>query len=175
MRTDTAEGLGIVVICACAGYDVAVASWDSGRWVGQDGEPVTPRCRVCGSDKISSRVFVVQDSLRKQDGRLVSKFDFKPAEKFGRVEFLFSSSQKPFDSATQAAVQVLTDRLASFSPDDYLLLIGSPVLIGLATAVAARYSPVVRMLQWSTRDYIPVTARLADSVEESWAEVWRRQ
>lgn len=104
-------------------------------------------------------VFVVQNqkTIYRNTGELKDKFDFGPAEQFGRVEFLLSPSARPFNLASiQGDLQY---RLRGFSDSDFLLLTGSPVFIGLAVAIAADYNlGNVAMLQWSgaKRTYYPI-------------------
>ncbi len=105
-------------------------------------------------------VFIVQDQKHvdpKQDNQLVSKFDFTAAKKFGKLFHLLKPSASPF--AIQPVLEKLHFDLKTFNDDDYLLLVGSPVLIGCAVAVAADYNDGnVNLLQWSgaKRDYVPV-------------------
>lgn len=106
-----------------------------------------------------SRVFCVQHQHRfdPQLGQLVPKYDLTTAHDFGEVEYLLSPSAAPFHPA--GVLQELHTKLEDFCDADYLLLIGNPVLIGLAMAVAAdRNDGRVKVLQWNGRErrYIPV-------------------
>jgi len=108
-----------------------------------------------------SKVFVVQDTkwVDPKDGQLKPKFDFSPAGEFGELVFLLGSNASPFN--LPPVLTELQERLKEFGDDDYLLLVGSPVLLGLATAIAADYNDGrVNMLQWSgaKHSYIPVRA-----------------
>lgn len=106
-------------------------------------------------------VFLVQDTkwVDPRNGQLKSKFDYSAAEKFGTVEELLAPGDSPFN--LPPVMEKLRKGLAMFTDEDYLLLVGSPVLIGLAVAVAAdNNAGFVNMLQWSgaKKLYIPVTA-----------------
>jgi hypothetical protein len=108
-----------------------------------------------------SKVFIVQDTkwVDPKDGQLKSKFDFTAATQFGELVHLLEPSASPFD--LPPVMHRLHERLADFTTRDYLLLIGSPVLIGLAVAIAAdKADGDVAMLQWSgsKRQYIPARA-----------------
>lgn len=128
-----------------------------------------------------SRVFIVQNQHRAnpKSGALEPKFDLSPAEEYGDFEFLLSPTARPFNP--EHVVGVLKERLRDFRDDDSLLLIGNPVLIGLAVAVAASFNNGrVAMLQWSgsERRYVRVEADLATPVElgdntEAWADTWK--
>lgn len=108
------------------------------------------------------RVFCVQQQHRfdTQLGVLVPKFDLTSAHVHGEIEYLLSPTAAPFRS--DSIVQELHVKLADFSDDDHLLLIGNPALIGISVAVAAFHNHGrVRLLQWSGRDqgYIPINVR----------------
>lgn len=98
------------------------------------------------------RVFVVQNTQHKNPftKELEPKFDLNPALEYGRLVYLLSPSASPFHPET--IIPELQRSLEDFQPDDYLLMIGNPVLIGLAFAIAAHYTNGdVRALQWSGR------------------------
>ncbi len=104
------------------------------------------------------KVFLVQDTkwVDPKDGKLKSKFDYSAAGVYGEVVELLQPGASPFD--LPPVVRDLRAGLANFCCSDYLLLVGSPVLIGLAVAVAADFNlGHVAMLQWSgaKRQYIP--------------------
>jgi hypothetical protein len=111
-----------------------------------------------------STVYAVQEQHRfdSDKRKLVPRFSsVKAAEKFGRLQYLLSPSAAPW--AVDSVLHDLNERLTTFSDDDYLLLIGNPILIGLAVSTAARWNNgFVKMLQWSGKDkqYIPVEAQV---------------
>jgi len=107
-------------------------------------------------------VFIVQEQkwVDPVDGQLKPKFDFSTATAHGQIEFLLHPSASPFN--LEPAIATLQERLAGFSDQDYLLLTGNPVLLGLAVAIAADINDGdVAMLQWSGAKgtYIPVRAK----------------
>lgn len=108
---------------------------------------------------MKSRVFVVQCQHRwnRERQALEPKYDVTAAAEYGEIRYLLSPTAAPF--RPEPIVEELHAKLADFRPSDYLLLIGNPVLIGLAVAIAARVTNgIVSMLQWSGKDqrYIPV-------------------
>jgi hypothetical protein len=110
-----------------------------------------------------SHVFVVQrqHKLVQATNELVPKFDLTPAEKYGELIFLLSPTARPYNP--QPVIDDLRRSLAGYTSDDYLLLIGNPVLIGLAMSVAARSGDGrVKLLQWSGKkqEYIPIEVDL---------------
>lgn len=108
-------------------------------------------------------VYVVQVPERRNiSGRITSKFDLKPAEKYGRLIPLLGPTARPF--SPEKIVDDLRHRLSQYDELDYILCIGNPILIGWATAIAADFNDgVVSMLQWSNGGYVAVTADLNGS------------
>ncbi|MDX9698658.1 MAG: hypothetical protein RBT55_03710 [Rhodocyclaceae bacterium] len=108
-----------------------------------------------------NRVFVVQNQHRwnRDNQRFEPKFDLSPAEEFGELVYLLSPTAAPF--RPEPVIEELRAKLADFGPDDHLLLVGNPVLIGFAVALAAQSNGGdVSLLQWSGKDqrYINVIA-----------------
>jgi len=108
-------------------------------------------------------VYVVQQHRKynKDTGEYVPVFDLEPATEHGQLSFLLSPTAAPFHPET--VIPELREALQDFNDDDHLLLVGNPVLIGWATAIAADYNDGrVSVLQWSGRDqrYIPVSAQV---------------
>lgn len=105
-------------------------------------------------------VFVIQDQMRwsHEENKLVPKFNLSPAKEYGELQFLLSPSAAPFN--TEAILKELSEKLSEFTDEDYLLLVGNPAIIGMATALAANVAGTVNFLQWSGKDkgYIVIKA-----------------
>jgi hypothetical protein len=102
-------------------------------------------------------VFIVQNTHHKFGGEWKPKFDFTPAEQFGELDIMLDHSASAFD--LPPVQKLLHQKLMHFSNKDYILCVGSPVLIGLAVAIAADYNRGhVAMLQWNGRGYFPARA-----------------
>jgi len=106
-----------------------------------------------------SRVFVVQNShkLNTQTGSLEPKYNLDAAREFGEIVYLLSPTASPFHS--QPIIEELQSKLIEYNDDDKLLLIGNPVLMGLAVAIAADANDgKVSLLQWNgkSQKYIEV-------------------
>lgn len=102
-----------------------------------------------------------QQYWSKESRRLEAKFDLSPAKEFGELVFLLGNGATPFSS--EAPIAELSSKLADYSDDDYLLLIGNPCLIGFTVAIAAdANNGRVRLLQWSGKEqrYLKVEANL---------------
>ena len=63
------------------------------------------------------------------------------ATNFGELEFLLPATTR------------IRSSLEFFTKDDYLLLVGDPVSIGIATYYAGMNSKKVNMLKWDNREY----------------------
>ena len=93
-------------------------------------------------------VYVVQE---------VVGFNILPAAKYGNFELLLPKGQVMLSSGP--TVSRLRKTLKNFSDEDYLLLIGDPAAIGLATAVACDINRgQFRFLKWDRqeRQYYPI-------------------
>lgn len=115
-------------------------------------------------------VYVVQQQVKYDPaaGKSVPRFSsIDKAEKFGQLEFLLGPQAHPYEP--ENPLGTLHEKLVGFSDDDYLLLIGNPVLIGLAASVAAFYNQgKVKFLQWSGQDkeYSEIAAKIHSGCPE---------
>lgn len=110
-------------------------------------------------------VYVVQDQRRynRETGDYESAFDLSPAEEYGELSYLLTPTAAPWNP--DSVLPELWSALGQFGDQDHLLLIGNPVLIGWATAIAADANEgQVSLLQWHGRErrYIPVSAQVFD-------------
>lgn len=103
-------------------------------------------------------VYVVQKQMRYDHDaqKSVPRFPtITKAERFGEIKYCLSPNEHPFNM--ESAVGNLHDALSGFCDDDFLILVGSPILLGCATAIAGYYNEGrVKFLQWSARedDYV---------------------
>jgi len=114
-------------------------------------------------------VYVIQNQMRfdHKEKELVPRFDLTSANEYGEIEFLLSPSAAPFNS--EGVHSELSEKLAQFTVDDHLLLVGNPVLIGMASALAADAAGTVNFLQWSGKDqkYIVIRAEIFPVEEDN--------
>lgn len=107
-------------------------------------------------------VYAIQQQMHYDavKGELLPRFDLSPAEEFGEIKYLLSPSASPF--TPDSIISELHEKLKGFSDEDYLLLIGNPVLIGMAAAIAADNAGTVNFLQWSGKNhkYISIKAEI---------------
>ncbi len=103
-------------------------------------------------------VYVVQE---------MPNHDIASAMKFGELRVLLpSNTQIAFSTAP--AVRTLRRKLREYTDEDYLLLTGDPVAIGLVCAIAAAYnSGRYTALKWDRRErmYIPVKLNVTENGE----------
>ncbi len=109
-----------------------------------------------------NKVYVVQNQHRwdKHQKAFVPKYDFSPAGEYGEMVDLLSPTAAPF--RTDSIIAELHEKLRDFTEDDYLLLVGNPVLIGISLAIAADYNHGdINVLQWSGKDrkYLPIPVK----------------
>jgi len=98
-------------------------------------------------------VYVVQE---QPDKNIVS------AQKFGEIKILLPHGSNIMFSAGQATHNLVA-KMSDFNDDDYLLLIGDPTAIGIATAVACMWNQGrVKLLKWDRQAamYYPVQVNL---------------
>jgi hypothetical protein len=108
-------------------------------------------------------VFVVQDSRRynKLTGQFEKVHDVSPAKEYGELRYLLTPTASPFNP--ESIIPELHEGLQDFGDGDHLLLVGNPILIGWATAIAADYNEGrVSVLQWSgiRNRYLAVAAQV---------------
>jgi hypothetical protein len=99
------------------------------------------------------RVFVVQNQhrLNAEKQGYEPKYDLTPAREFGTLVYLLGPSANPLRPAP--LITELRHSLRDFGPNDYLLLIGNPVLIVLAGSIASSYAGgSINVLQWSGKE-----------------------
>lgn len=111
-------------------------------------------------------VYAVQRPLRrdKQSGELVPKFPHVESQvrEYGTLVWLLGSGARPFNPGP--VVRELHEKLQAIRPEDYLLLIGNPVIMAWTAAIASRYlDGNLKILQWSGKgneSYRVVVARV---------------
>jgi hypothetical protein len=94
-------------------------------------------------------VYVVQEQRGK---------NILPAEKYGKIEILLPPGLQVGFSAGQA-VRAIDAKLSNFCDKDFLVLIGDPVCIGVAVAMACKWNQGrANLLKWDrqTSVYFPV-------------------
>ncbi len=94
--------------------------------------------------KTSPRVFIPQESPGK---------NVIPAAKFGELVTIFDAHKQVMLSPAPAT-NAINHALRNFSDDDYLLLIGDPVLVGVCCSVAAKFnSGRMKLLKWDRQEH----------------------
>ena len=73
-------------------------------------------------------VYVVQESMRKVQGEWRRIHDLTPALIYGKLKILIDGRQY-LPISVQPVIREFRDKLRDYCDDDYLLLIGDPVLI----------------------------------------------
>lgn len=113
-----------------------------------------------------SRVFVVHQPTGRDraTGAIKPTMDLSPALEYGELRFILREWENPFNDLDATASEVRRVLLGEgFNHDDWLLLVGNPVLIGLVAAEASRHTGgFLNMLQWdrTAHRYLSVSAQL---------------
>lgn len=81
-----------------------------------------------------------------------SKHDLTAAEKFGIVRVVISGIANPFDLPLLGGQ--ITDALAEFKPDDYLLLAGNLVVNVMAVAHLLAKLPKIKLLIFNAKERV---------------------
>lgn len=93
-------------------------------------------------------VYVIQEAMRKVNGEWRRIHDLTPALVYGKIKIIVTGDQH-LPISIQPIIWEFKKKLKDFSDDDYLLLVGDPILIGIATAVASDINNgVVNFLKW---------------------------
>lgn len=89
--------------------------------------------------------------MRKNDaGEIVPKLDLSSAAKFGEPVVLLDGRASPFNP--KQAAHDIAYGLRDMQEQDFLLLVGNPVFIGLASVAAAEHVDNLRFLVWSGKE-----------------------
>lgn len=111
-----------------------------------------------------SKVYVVQEQLRfdPETARNVPRFPtIEKASVFGEIVFILEPNAHPFNQPS--CIATLHRFLSDFNDNDFLILVGNPILLGMATSIAASYnSGRVKFLQWSPKGdrYIVIASEM---------------
>ncbi len=90
-----------------------------------------------------SKVFVIQEDPHK---------NLVPAKQYGGIVVLLPFGQVSFDASS--AVEIMIKKLEDFDFDkDFLLLVGDPVLISIASAIVSRATGgIYNVLKWDRQE-----------------------
>mgnify|MGYP003624860593 FL=1 len=90
-------------------------------------------------------VYVVQKPDKKKN--------IMSAKEYGELRFILNESENILYNPEQV-ISLIEDSLSLFDEKDYLLLIGDPIAIGIAThfALLSNYKRV-KILKWDNREY----------------------
>lgn len=109
-----------------------------------------------------NKVFIPQvPSKYNSDARIwLPIVNIKPAEKYGEIVIMLPPEAK--NLATAPMIDVIRERLAMSTADDYLVAAGDPSMIAAAAAIMSRRAGgILRLLKWDrdVRDYIVAEIR----------------
>jgi hypothetical protein len=110
-----------------------------------------------------SRVFVTQEPSKFDHEAGVQKryMDLTPALKYGEIVVCLPASANFINTAP--LVRAMKEKMKDFGPDDYLLAVGDPVAMQVASAIADRNcGGKWKTLKWDRkeRQYQPIEVLL---------------
>ncbi len=95
-----------------------------------------------------SRVFIPQIPSRFDTNvqAWVPTVSINAAKEFGELKVMLPPEASRLD--TLDMVRLLSDAMADYGPEDYILALGNPVIIAITAVIADRASSPLRILQW---------------------------
>jgi len=111
------------------------------------------------------KVFIVCEPLHQENGISKRAVDLSPAAMWGEPIVVLPYMQSLL--APETTIDAIAERLKDYTPDDFIVPIGDPVLMCMVVAIAAKISGgKVRLLKWDRRGnvYIPITCDLYRSL-----------
>ena len=107
---------------------------------------------------MKGNVYVIQEVMKKNiNNVLVSAFDFKKAAEYG--DLIVCLPRGPVSLTPGPTISKLNEKLRNFSDDDYLVAIGDPSAIAIASAIASNANRgKFKLLKWEKemKQYIKV-------------------
>ena len=91
----------------------------------------------------------------------VPTVEISPAEKFGKIVVMLPANAARAGLAP--CVAAMKEQMADYGPDDFIIGIGDPSLIGAASCIAVRQTGgLLRMLKWDrmSKDYFLAEVRV---------------
>ncbi len=105
-------------------------------------------------NETNSKVFIIQDT----------NHNLSHATQYGEFVFVNKSDYPIWNQAnTDVFLEEMAEVLSGYDPkDDYLLVIGDPISIGLAFALLSSRHNVIRVLKWDgqSKKYLPIIINL---------------
>jgi hypothetical protein len=81
----------------------------------------------------------------------MGNLNVEPASEYGEIKSIFPPGVQAWGTDTDMLLQICVERLYDVTEDDYLLIIGDPVLSAMAYNQIAKHLGRVRMLKWDRR------------------------
>jgi hypothetical protein len=111
-------------------------------------------------------VYITQEVLKSVgDGSMQPQYNFNPARKYGELVVLIPGNLSLV--STVPVVRLLKEKLANFNDDDYLLAVGDPSIVAVASMLAGhKNNGKVKLLKWDRHlsDYIPLTIDISGRI-----------
>lgn len=96
------------------------------------------------------KAFIPQEPMKKSDnGDMVSLMRFDKAAEYGDPVVCLPWGQVAL--ATEPTMDALRDKLSDFKEYDYLIAVGDPTIIAMASMIIAQKQKVCNLLKWDKR------------------------
>lgn len=117
-----------------------------------------------------SKVFIIQEPMKWDDIKkeYLPFMDFRNAAEYGNLEVLIEPGLTVFSPGPM--VKMIKERLKDIKPEDYLICVGDPAVIGIAVSIASIFNQGrVNLLKYNrkSKTYIKVEVNL-DIVDFNW-------
>lgn len=114
-----------------------------------------------------NKVYVVQEPPRFKtpSGDIAYRIDLSPAALYGDLVFVLEHGELK-DHNWDKNLELIAKRLENFNKDDYLVMLGNPVAMAIASLVAATRVEKLKVLYWvrTAQDYTEVVFNIYDYI-----------
>ncbi|MDH5664730.1 MAG: hypothetical protein OEY10_00330 [Nitrosopumilus sp.] len=93
----------------------------------------------------------METERRNSNGAYVKVHDLEPARSFGELVTPAILPRNVYDESNEWLIQQAKKSLDKLTANDYILLIGDPVAVGIVIAVARERQDKIKVLRWNRK------------------------
>jgi len=102
--------------------------------------------------KTIPKIYVTMETERRNsNGAYVKVHDLEPARSFGELVTPAILPRNVYDESNEWLIQQAKKSLDKLTANDYILLIGDPVAVGIVIAVARERQDKIKVLRWNRK------------------------
>ena len=94
-----------------------------------------------------NHVFVINEPLKKIDGKWAPRVDLRPAAEHGSI--IHCLAPGPITMGPEPIISTFQQSFVDIDTEDFLLPVGDPVAMVIAGAVAGRLTNQFKILRWN--------------------------